>query len=470
MRLRQRGGETMDGNVQTEETLEFDWPQVDEPTVPPPGPPPEPPRRRPRLRLRLSRAPIHRRRRRLAVFFVSAPLVGVAIALVILLAAGSGPSARERAQLAAAGPGTLGHGAAATAIQRTMAAMPLPRRVAQLFVMGTTARGPGDPFFSSLRSTGWGGVMLSPLDPGTAGHLNPRFGAAARQAGGVTPLVVATQPGGQGSIFSGLPPRSAPAVGKSGDPAVAAKEATAAAKALQRLHVSMTLAPDADVGSITGPDQDVSYGDAPRLVARMTAAAVRAYNRAGIISAVGHFPGEGAASDDPDTTTATVGLSLNGLRGRDLRPFRAVAKTAPVVVMSNAVYAAYDGVTPAVLLPEVVGGLLRHELGFKGVVMTDDLGSTAPVLGQSVGASAVQALEAGADLLYVADPAQQQQAYRAVLAAVRRGTISRQRLRISLERVLALKRRHGLLPAPPPARSAQPALAFQAAHAPTRGR
>src|SRR5437868_7041516 len=105
MRLRQRGAETMDGNVQTEETLAFDWPQVDEPPVPPPAQaaPPEPPKR-PRRRLRISLSPVHRRRRRMAAFFMSAPLVGAGIALAVLLAAGSGPSARDRAQLAAAGP------------------------------------------------------------------------------------------------------------------------------------------------------------------------------------------------------------------------------------------------------------------------------------------------------------------------------------------------------------------------------
>src|SRR5436309_16072700 len=85
--------------------------------------------------------------------------------------------------------------------------------------------------------------------------------------------------------------------------------------------------------------------------------------------------------------------------------------------------------------------------------MTDDLISTAPVLGQSVARSAVEALEAGADMLYVSGGSgQQEHAYQAVLAAVRHGRISRQRLRISVERVLALKRRYGLLPLPRPSR------------------
>jgi beta-N-acetylhexosaminidase len=135
------------------------------------------------------------------------------------------------------------------------------------------------------------------------------------------------------------------------------------------------------------------------------------------------------------------------------------------MVVSNAVYAAYDGVTPAGLLPDVVDGLLRHGLGFKGVVMTDDLVSAAPVLGQSVARSAVQALRAGADLLYVSgDAGDQERAYRAVLTAVRRGTIPRARLRASVDRVLALKRRYGLLPPPPAPRP------FQAARPPVANR
>src|SRR5947209_13285497 len=135
MRLRQWGAETMDGNVQTEETLEFDWPQVEEPPVPPhdPAGPPEPPKR-PRRRLRIGLSPVHGRRRRMAAFFLSAPLLGAGIALAVLLATGSGPAPRDRAQLAAAGPGSLGHGALATAVRRAAAVMPLPRQVAQLFV------------------------------------------------------------------------------------------------------------------------------------------------------------------------------------------------------------------------------------------------------------------------------------------------------------------------------------------------
>jgi beta-N-acetylhexosaminidase len=111
----------------------------------------------------------------------------------------------------------------------------------------------------------------------------------------------------------------------------------------------------------------------PRAVARVVSAALRGYRRANTIAAVGHFPGQGSAAGNPDSEPAPVGQSLNELRARDLRPFETVAHSAPVVVASNAIYAAFDGVTPAVLLPEAVDGLLRDRLSYRGVVMSDDL-------------------------------------------------------------------------------------------------
>ena len=90
------------------------------------------------------------------------------------------------------------------------------------------------------------------------------------------------------------------------------------------------------------------------------------YHAAGVISAVGHFPGSGAASADPDQMSATVGLTMAQLQARDLVPFAAVAPSTPVIVMSNAAYVAFDGVTPAGLLAQAVS-LLRNTYGFGGV-------------------------------------------------------------------------------------------------------
>jgi beta-N-acetylhexosaminidase len=347
-------------------------------------------------------------------------------------------TAHERAARAAAAP-----------VRRAAAGMSLPVAVAQVFIVGTDAQSPRDPFFTELRGRGWGAVVVGPgkvVDSGQARNLAGEIGLISRQAKFIAPLVAAEQSGGAASTFPDLPPRAQPLSGDLGRPAAARSTARAAALALRDLGFHMTLAPVADVGATVGPLQDRVFSDDPALVARLSAASVEGWRSGGVIPAVGHFPGQGAASEDPDTANATVGLSLADLRGRDLRPFAAVVRRAPVIQLSNAVYAAYDGVTPATVLPDVMR-LLRGDLRYRGVVMTADLAATAPVMGAGVGTAAFQALRAGADLLYISGgPAEQEAAYRAVLRAVRTNRISRDRLMQSVRRVLALKRSAGLLP------------------------
>jgi beta-N-acetylhexosaminidase len=113
--------------------------------------------------------------------------------------------------------------------------------------------------------------------------------------------------------------------------------------------------------------------------------------------------------------------------------------------MSNAVYVAWDGVTPATILPDAVG-LLRRELRFRGTVVSADLGATTVVYPLTLQAAAVQALRAGCDLLYLPDTAKdQERAYQGVLKAVRSGAISRLRLATAVRHVLALKIAEGVI-------------------------
>jgi beta-N-acetylhexosaminidase len=441
LRLPGRADEPAERVPSTFELPDFTWTDLppDEPPAPPPPPSPPP-----------------HRRRRLVALLALVLVVGGAGAGTALLVGGGGEkplSQRDKAQLEAASPGSSKQGRKASlavppVVKRTAAALPLPRAVAQLFVVGTTAQYPGDAFFERLRGRDWGAVVIGPnnvVDEGQAAALTGEISVVARQSRHLVPLVAAQQAGGPASAFPDVPPRAQPLAGDSGGPARARADALAAARGLRRLGVRMTLAPVADVGVAAGPVEDQVFSDDAPSVTRLTAAAVDGYRRGRVVAAVGHFPGEGSASEDPDIANATVGFSLSELRRRDVRPFAAVARRAPVIQMSNAVYAAWDGVTPATVLPDAIAKLLRGDLHYRGVVMTPDLTSTAPVLGVGVGTVAVQALEAGADILYVSGGTlAQEAAYRAVLRAVRKGRISRERLRLSLQRVLALKRRYGL--------------------------
>ncbi len=284
------------------------------------------------------------------------------------------------------------------------ATLPLEQQVAQLFLVSVPGQTPAA--LAKLGATGWGGYVLGRENFADDRALAMLTGAlqAAASPSAVPPLIAASQEGGPETAFPDLPPRGEAAIGAGGTPAVAGAQAQLAGTRLRSLGLSMTLAPLADVDTPSGALSGRLFSTDPTAVAHFSKAAVSGYDGAGVISAVGHFPGSGGASADPDQMTATVGGSLLDLRRRDLIPFAAVADTAPVIVISNAAYVAFDGVTPASLLPAVVK-LLRQGLGFQGVVMSGDLDATLQATNSDPATVAVQALRAGDDLLYITGPA-----------------------------------------------------------------
>ena len=204
------------------------------------------------------------------------------------------------------------------------------------------------------------------------------------------------------------------------------------------------LAPAADVGYSAGPADGLAFSDDPARVARAARASVAGWRAGGVVTAPGHFPGQGAASQDPLDGPASVGVGRGRHPALDLVPFRAIARRAPAIVVSSAAFAAYDSVTPAALTPAITKALLREQLGFAGVAISDDLDGVAAATGTTVADAAVAALRAGIDLLYVPDPAEAEPAY-GRSSAVRAKTLDARRVREALLRVLALKRAQGLL-------------------------
>jgi beta-N-acetylhexosaminidase len=204
-----------------------------------------------------------------------------------------------------------------------------------------------------------------------------------------------------------------------------------------------------DVGTedATDPLGPRAYSNQPGAVAAFATAAVRGYERAGVVSAAEHFPGLGAATQSPEDGPTSVGLSLDQLRKRDLVPFAAAFRAGvPAVVVSNASYATDDFVTPGTLSKAISTDLLRGEMRFRGVAIADDLSQPAITTSMSVADAAVQAVAAGCDMVYISGPERGQgAAYRAILNAVRSGQISRARLDEAVTRVLTMKREYGLV-------------------------
>jgi len=317
--------------------------------------------------------------------------------------------------------------------------------VAGLFVVGFKGTASGSDFFERLGARPYGGVLLTRsnyIEPSQLATLTRAVQSTAREAGSPAPLVVVQQEGGDFNAFANLAPGPQVEVGESSRRKISAS-ARAAAEQLKALGVTMTLAPNADLAVAGGPGQGRAFSDRVSTVTSAVRASVGAYRSVGIVSAVGPFPGDGAASQDPATGPAPVGLGLEQLRAADIKPFAAVASgrsATPAMQMSNAVYAAYDSVTPATLLPEVHREL-RGRLGFTGAIVSADLTATTATSGGKVGEAAVQALKAGADMLLVpGGRAQQDEALREVVAAVRRREIAAERVVSALRRIAALRR------------------------------
>jgi beta-N-acetylhexosaminidase len=257
---------------------------------------------------------------------------------------------------------------------------------------------------------------------------------------------MAAQEGGDFNALPGLPPATAPA--DLGSAAAGGRESAAAARALHRLGVDGVLAPTLDVGEAENPAVGArAFSPDPGRVARYGQAAVRAYRDGHVFSAPSHFPGLGSGSQPVEEGPSNVGQSAAQLSAQDLVPFRtAIQEGAPGIVVSNGLYTYDDFVTPASLSHAVMTDLLRRRLRFRGVALTDDLTDPGVTALQTPSQSAVQALRAGADMVYLSrPPGAQEAAYRAVLAAVRKGRIPRARLDQAVGRILAVKRDYGLL-------------------------
>jgi beta-N-acetylhexosaminidase len=346
-----------------------------------------------------------------------------------------------------------GSGPQGPALPRSIGALtrrlPLERKVAQLLVLGFAGTDAQAEIFGRLRRLDLGGIVIAAenyVDPGQLGTLAGEATVAARDANHLPPLVLARQEGGELNTFPGLPPGEAPADVASASEAAAG--ALASGRALRNLGVTGVLGPVLDVGREPGGALGArAYSDDPEEVAAFAQASVRAYREARMFGSAAHFPGLGAADQSTEEGPATVGLGIPELRERDLIPFMAaIGAGVPGVTLGHALYPFSHFTVPASLSRAVATGLLRDELGFEGVALTDDLADPAITRLYGVPEAAVEAVRAGADMLLISGPpGDQQAAYAAVLRAARSGRISRARLDRAVGRILVAKRNYGLI-------------------------
>jgi beta-N-acetylhexosaminidase len=241
---------------------------------------------------------------------------------------------------------------------------------------------------------------------------------------------------------------SAYQTGQTHDPQNAFDVALEIGRTLKSLGVNMDFAPVADIWS--NPQNrvigDRAYGKAPEEVSPMVAAAVRGFHEAGVLSVIKHFPGHGDTLEDSHQVTAVYSHDLERLRSFEILPFQAGVDAGADGVMAGHIAAPKitGNNVPAGFQPFFLQDMLRDQMGFDGLIVTDALEMGGVSHAYSAAQAALEAFQAGADILLL--PSDPEQAYQAILAACRDNRISEERLNASVRRILQAKTRLGWRP------------------------
>jgi beta-N-acetylhexosaminidase len=264
-------------------------------------------------------------------------------------------------------------------------------------------------------------------------------------AGGQRPLLIAVdQEGGSIKRIPWAPPTlSPPEIGRIGSTAVARSQGASTGSALHDLGINVDLAPVADVPASTSSfmyraGRTFSFDAAT--TASLADAFASGLESKGVLPTMKHFPGLGFATKNTDAYVVTITASKAAL-APGLLPYRtAIGHDIPLIMLSNATYSAYDSANAAGWSHGIAVTLLRDDLGFGGVTITDSLDGTAHARGVSTRSLAILAARAGTDMiLLTGSESTTSSVYTKLLENAAKGAISKATLRASYDRIVALK-------------------------------
>ena len=348
-------------------------------------------------------------------------------------------------------------------IAEAVAAMGTEQKVSQLLVAGIEGTQLGQDAVQAVQDYQVGGVILFGRNVESAWQLAELTNGLKDLNGDYTPLFLCVDQ--EGGRVDRMPPEvertpSAWSVGQTLDTeGVGAAYGALLAEECAAFGFNMDFAPSLDIWS--NPDNTVigdrAFGNDWEWTAFFGMSAVESMEeQGGVIPVVKHFPGHGDTSVDSHVALPVVDKSLEELWQSELVPFNMVLNqedyfgaqagpSAPAVMVSHILLSQVDPDYPASLSHRVVTGLLREEMGFDGVVCTDDLTMGAVSNTYGMGEAAVLAVETGCDLLLVCHGADNLTAARdALLEAADSGRLSPERLDESVKRILSLKAEYGL--------------------------
>jgi len=323
-------------------------------------------------------------------------------------------------------------------------------KIGQLFMVGFMGTSVTQDLAAFLKEYKPGGVILFSRNLESVEQIVELTNDLQRCSPKFPLLIAIDQEGGRVSRlpkgFTIFPPCELIGRCHSGELAYAA--AATIAKELKAVGINMNMAPVLDVNS--NPDNPVigdrAFGSSPDRVIEMglvTAAALHDYN---VVACGKHFPGHGDTTADSHKELPVVEAPRERLEAVEFPPFRRAADAGIASLMTaHVLYKAMDGRLPATLSPEIITHLLRDQMQYDGVVLTDDLEMHAIVDHYGPGDAAVRAVVAGCDILLICKERDREiAAFEALEQAVASGTIDTARLDLSVARIQRMKQRYFL--------------------------
>jgi beta-N-acetylhexosaminidase len=326
--------------------------------------------------------------------------------------------------------------------------LPLSKVCGQILIGGFYGTELPTSYANALRAGERGGAVLFKRnvtpDLGRVARLNAAIAEACTQE--LPPLIAVDQEGGRvarlGSPVLALPPMRA--LGAHGNMDLIRRASRALAGQLGALGFTMNFAPVLDVNTcehnpIIG---DRAFGSDPRVVMRAAVAFIRGLQDGGVLACGKHFPGHGDTTKDSHLELPVVTLDRARLEQVELLPFRAAAGAGIAALMTaHVVYEALDKGAPATMSRAICGSLLRAELGFEGLLVSDDLEMKAVSEKYSIEDAAVEAVWAGCDaLLICSDEALQGRAHEALVKRAEKEPKFRARCVEAAERGIRVRR------------------------------
>ena len=337
--------------------------------------------------------------------------------------------------------------------QKYLANMTMNQKLGQLILVALEGTTLNSDNLTMIQKQAAGGILL--YTDNMTSQAQTKALIASAQAHAAYPLLVLTDEEGgyvdRLTQFYGWRP-SATDIGDKGSKSYAQAQGTQAGKDMAALGFNADFAPDVDVQLVAGPDQVTrTFGSTPDAVTAMAGSYLTGMQSANVAVCLKHFPGLGAATSDAHLGLPVIDRTVDQINAVELAPYKALIATGQVgmIMSTDLLMKALDPTLPAEISPTIINGVLRGQLGYNGVVVTDALYMDGISKKYNEAQAAAMSIEAGDDLLVGPfSPSAVSNYIQGIKDAMANGQISTARINQSVLRIIMLKIRMGLLPVP----------------------